>query len=187
MEFDEMKKIWDSQNNQSLFILDEAAMNHRITEKKKAASHITNFSEMLLIGVNGTAGIFLLVMNLFSDRISLWLNAMAGWTIITAVYVLVNRIKRISRQNIFDRSMLGDLDYAISMARYQVRLSGLMRWNIIPVGACLVFSVWETGKSVWIAVVTLVLLGVVHFASGWEHNYYVRRRRELEVLRTKLV
>ena len=187
MEFDEMKKIWDSQGNQSLFILDEAAMNNRIAAKRRAAYHITNFSELLLIGVNGAAGIFLLVMNLFNDRISLWLDAMAGWTIITALYVLINRIKRMSKQNIFDRSMLGDLDHAISMARYQVRLSGLMRWNIIPIGACLVLSVWETGKSVWIAVVTLVFLGIVHFASGWEHNYYVRRRRELEVLRTKLV
>jgi hypothetical protein len=33
MEFDEMKKIWDAQNNQPLYVLDEKALHNRFSGK----------------------------------------------------------------------------------------------------------------------------------------------------------
>ncbi len=33
MEFDEMKKIWDAQNNQPLYVIDEKALHNRIQSK----------------------------------------------------------------------------------------------------------------------------------------------------------
>src|SRR4051812_47574418 len=41
MEFDEMKKIWDSQNNEPLYAINEKALYNRILSKKKQAHHIT--------------------------------------------------------------------------------------------------------------------------------------------------
>ena len=35
MEFDEMKKIWDSQTNQTLYSIDENALYNRILSRRK--------------------------------------------------------------------------------------------------------------------------------------------------------
>ena len=61
MEFEEMKKIWDSQNNEPLYAINEKALHNHIMSKKKTGYHITNTSELLLIIVNACAGLFILL------------------------------------------------------------------------------------------------------------------------------
>ena len=56
MEFEEMKKVWDSQNNEMLYGINEKAMHNHILSKKKQANHITNASELILIIANATTG-----------------------------------------------------------------------------------------------------------------------------------
>ncbi len=41
MEFDEMKQIWDSQNNKLMYGIDEKALHNRILTKKRQAFHIS--------------------------------------------------------------------------------------------------------------------------------------------------
>jgi hypothetical protein len=48
MEFEELRKIWDAQNNQPLYAINEKAMYNLILSKKKQAHHITNISELLI-------------------------------------------------------------------------------------------------------------------------------------------
>ena len=82
--------------------------------------------------------------------------------------------------------MLGDLEHAIANATYQVRLSQVMRWNNLPISLFLLIGFWENGKPLWIVAVVLIFFSLVHYASGWEHNIYKSRKRELESLRKKL-
>lgn len=186
MEFDEIKKIWDSQSNQPLYVINEKALHNRILSKKNQARHITNISELLSIIVNIGAGTFILGMNFFKQSGDIFMYLLSAWMFGCALYLLVSRIRRIKGDYRFDRSMRGDLDHAISIATYQVRLSQIMRWNILPVGALILLGIWEGGKSVWIAVGILIFFVLVHYASGWEHSIYRTRRRELEVLKNKL-
>ena len=72
MEFDEMKKIWDSQNNEPLYGINEKALHNRILSKKKQAHHITNISELLAIIVIWCAGCFILGMN-FLNKAAIYL------------------------------------------------------------------------------------------------------------------
>ena len=111
---------------------------------------------------------------------------MAAWMFATALYSLVSRIRRIKGDHRFDRSMQGDLHHAISVATYQVRLSQIMRWNILPVGVLTLLGIWEGGKSFWIAGFILIAFVLVHYASAWEHGIYKARKRELEILQKKL-
>ena len=37
MEFDELKQVWDSQNNELLYAINEQALHNRILSKKKQA------------------------------------------------------------------------------------------------------------------------------------------------------
>jgi hypothetical protein len=187
MEFDEIKKIWDMQNNEALYAINEQALHNRILSKKRSAGHIANLSELLLIVVNMAAGLFILGLALFKSTDNIFTYLLTAWTLVTALYVLVTRIRRRKDENRFDRSMLGDLHHAISNAAYQVRLSGIMLWNGIPMMILLLLGFWESGKlSIWVIVFILTFFILVSYAARWEHGIYKRKKRELEILQEKL-
>ena len=185
MEFEELQKIWDTQNNQPLYALNEKAMYNRILSKKKTAYKITNITELLLIVVYIGAGSFLLGSNLFNQS-GIFMYVLSAWMFATALYSLVSRIRRIKGNGRFDRSMRGDLQHAISIATYQVRLSRIMRWNTLPIAALTILGVWQSGTPLWEVALILIFFALVYYASGWEHNIYIGKKRELEILQTKL-
>ena len=186
MEFNEMKKIWDSQNKVPLYAINEEALHNRIMSKKKTGYHITNTSELLLIIVNVGAGLFILGINLSKPGIDIYRYLLAAWMLLSALYMLVSRIRRINSSHRFDRSMLGDLSNAISVATYQVRLSQVGRWNILPIGVFSLLWLWESGKPMWSIIGIAIFFAFAAFATRWEHSIYKARKRELEILEKKL-
>jgi hypothetical protein len=72
-------------------------------------------------------------------------------------------------------------------ASYQVRLSIIMRWNILPIGVLILLSFGETGKSVWITLGAFLFFMLVFYASGFELNKYKAKKQELELLLKKLL
>jgi hypothetical protein len=187
MEFEELQKIWDSQNNQPLYALDEKALHHRILSKKKQAHQLTNISELLLIIVNSGAGSLILGLNGFNRGSNIFMYVLAAWMFCSAFYLLKSRLQRIKwNRNRFEQSMRGDLDHAISTAAYQVHLSQIMRWNILPIGLLILVAVWEGGKSIWVIGGTLFLFAVAYYASGFEHRIYKAKKRELQLLQKNL-
>ncbi|MBT1705855.1 hypothetical protein [Chryseosolibacter indicus] len=186
MEFDEMKMIWDAQNNKPLYTIDEEGLYKHIVSKKKKARHITNVSELLLIVANLASGVLIAALNFFGEHATPIGYAIAVWMLGTALYVLVSRIRRINQQHQFDRSMMGDLRHAVSDATYQVRLSLLMRWNMLPIAVFTFVGLWNGAKSIWIAIGALIFFGIVYYASRWEHSIYKSRKRELEALQKML-
>ena len=175
MEFEELQKIWDTQNNEPLYAINEKALHNRILSKKKQGLHITNTSELLSIIVNAGAGCFIFGVNFFKHSGNIFMYLLSAWMIVCALYLLVSRLHRIKANQKFDRSISGDLNHAISVATYQVRLSQMMRWNLLPVGTLIVLGVWGSGKF-WLAVGMVVLFLLTHYASRWEHNKYKRKK-----------
>lgn len=178
MEFEEIKQIWDKQNNELLYALNEKAMHKIIRAKKQKTERITSFSELLLIFVNIISGVFILLMN----KQNIYLYLLAGLMLVTAVITGVARLKRRKKGDKFSQTVLGELNQSVATASYQVLLSQIMRWYIIPVGILVALSVWQNHIPIWIIVVSIF----IWFASGWEHRIYVRKKRELEVLQKKL-
>lgn len=177
MDFEEMKRVWDAQNNEPLFVINEAALRKSITVKKDKGLHITNVSELLSIVVNLGAGAFVLATGMF---------LLAAWMMIVGVYCLIGRIRRKMGEKQFDRTMLGDLDHAVSVANYQVRFSWLMRWNIIPIAFILMWGLWGKEDSIAVMIGMILFCAIMFYVSGWEHNYYKARRRQVVGLREML-
>jgi hypothetical protein len=186
MEFDEMKKIWDAQNNQPLYVIDEKALHNRIQSKMKGALHIASINEWFSIVVYLGAGGLLLVLNRFNPGTNIFMYVESAWMFSTVVYVVVSRIRRIKASRRFDRSIHGDLNHAISLAGYQVRLSRIMCWNVLPIGAIMIFSGWEAGKLIKVSAVILVSLVLAFFVGIKGDRVNKRRKRELQVLKEKL-
>jgi len=186
MEFEEMKKIWDEQNQQPLYAINEKALHNRIRSKKQSSKHISNFSEIFLIIANIAAAAIILITSFIKNSGNIYIYVLAGLMVVTAAFVFAGRIKRQKRGNTFDESMLGNLEHAISNATFQVRLSQIMRWYVLPVGALTVLAIWQNQTQIWILVLMLLFFGFTWIAGRWEHQIYVKKKRELETLRTKL-
>ena len=186
MEFDELQKIWDAQNDKPLYAINENALHNRISSKKYKGLHISNISELLTIIVNFAGGGFILTINLLNKNQNSFMYLMSAWMFVVAVYTLVSRHRRIKKDRVYDRSLNGDLLHAVSVADYQVKFSRLMRWNILPISLFMFLGILESGKSIWLAIGTSVFLILANYAAGWEHNIYKKRKLELETLRAKL-
>lgn len=186
MEFGDLKKVWDAQNERPLFVLDEAGLHKRIAAKMNRADRTANLSEWFVICSHIFTAGCLLITSLLNRMDSVWIYVLAAWMLAVAVYVVVRRIKRLRGGRHYDRSLRGDLTYAIEVASYQVRLSRWLRWGMIPAGVLIFMVLVEDLKGVWIPIGTLVLYALAYFLSGWEHNYYESRKRELEALQAKL-
>ncbi len=183
MEFDEMKKIWDAQNNQPLYTIDEEALRGRIQRKKN--NFLVNIVEWLLI-ISYLACSLLVGVNSFTPRANIFVSLVAAWMFAIVVYLAVIRIRRIKGGRRFDRSIHGDLDHAIYLISYQMRIARVLNWNLLPVGVLIIFSVWETGKLLLISAVILAVYSIVLYASSKSLSGHRRRKRALQVLKEKL-
>jgi hypothetical protein len=185
MEFDELQKIWDTQNNQPMYVINEQALHKRIITKKYHVIHIAGFTEWLLIIVNAVTGGFLLQMN-GARHGYFFVYMLAAWLFGSVLYVLINRFRRLHDQHRFNRTLAGDLQHALAIAGYQVRIAHIMRWNVVPVGLLVLLSMWEGGKSVWLSLIVAFFFILVFFACRWELTMYSNKKQELEVLQQKL-
>jgi hypothetical protein len=185
MEFEELQKVWLAEKQETVYAIDEKALHNRVSSKKNTILHIANVSELLLIIVNFCAGGFILCVSIRASG-NIFLGIMAVWMLLTSVYVIVSRTRRLNELPRFDRSMREELQHAVATASYQVRLSLLMRLNVLPVGVLSILSVWDADKPVWLIVGMSVFFVIVFYLSGWEHNIYRNKKRELVLLQAKL-
>ncbi|MES1221793.1 MAG: hypothetical protein ABUT20_40220 [Bacteroidota bacterium] len=186
MQFEELKKIWDSQNNCHIYAFDENALHKMIESKKEKANHISNISELLLLSVNIISVAIYIFVIATSARQNVFMYITAAWMFACALYVLINRMGRIKESKNFDRSVSGNLQHAISSATYQLNLSQAMRWNILPLALLTLLVVWDAGKPFWILIVLVTAFAFAFLISGWEHNIHKARKKGLKTLQQKL-
>ena len=185
MEFEEIRKIWDTQNVKPLYVMNDTVLHRQVLDKQRRAKHITQVSELLLIFVNLGVSVFILAVTLTGSK-NTSLIVLAIWLAISGAWVLSERMRRIRGGNNFDRSVQGELSYALSIATYQVRLSQLGRWNALPTGGLTLLAMVESEKASWLSAAIVVVFIVSYIAAGWETNIYIRHKNELELLKKKL-
>ena len=186
MEFNELQKIWDAQTNQQLYAINEVALHNRIVAKKNQAYKIAQVSELLLIITNLGAGYFVLQTAFAGQPQNIFMFLLAAWMLVVGFYLLFHRVQRLQKNKQFDRSMHGDLNYAISTATYQVRLSLLGHWSLLPIALFTLLSLWQSGRPAWLIVAVLVFVLLANVGAKWEHGIYKKRKTELAILKEKL-
>lgn len=184
MEFDEIRKIWDAQNVKPLYVMNDMVLHKQVLDKKRRAKHIAQVSELLMIGTHLGSSVFILGVTLKGSG-SVSLIVLAIWLGISGVWVLYERLRRMRGDHNFDRSVQGELNYALSVAIYQVRLARLGRWNALPTGVLTLLGLWESHSAGWLSVAIIVVFVVSYVAAGWETSIYIKRKNELELLKTK--
>lgn len=188
MKFEDMKKIWDEQREEHVYVINEQQLHENIKSRKQGASRMVNKMELFLLGVNGITGATLIVLNyvdrsgevLFGTLMGLFLLGMAA-------FIWVRRRTRLKHENRFDRTMLGDINHAIENATYQVRLSYAMLLTVVPVFSLAFMGAWKEGKSPVVLGFIAAMFVLAFFLGRWEHRgLHVARKKRLEAIREKL-
>ncbi len=201
MDFEEMKVIWDSQNERPLYVLDQEALHATVRRKGQCIEKSVKLFEGLMIAIVLAVAVILVGKRIVYE--SDWQTSMvigAALTLLVAVvaatYLAIERARRRNREQVFDQTLLGDIDKAISQVDYQVaRLKTIHFWFILPMAAMIGLnfvmkdvSISELfGSKFWVLPLFLFAIvlnyAAIRFEMRWFHE---PRKRSLKTLREKL-
>lgn len=189
MNFEDMKKIWDEHANEHVYVVDQKLLHQHILARKAGTEKLVNKIEWLLIGVNAVTGSFLLILNFAkAGGQNLFGSLLIGLMFLISAYVFIQRRRRLRNENHFDRTMLGDLEHAISNAAYQVNLSYAMLLTIVPIFLLTFLGALSQHKSTGVLILIIILFVVAFLLGRWEHrSWHIARKKRLEALKEKLL
>jgi hypothetical protein len=215
MELDELKMIWDSQNEEPLYVMNEAAL-HRVIQRRNAEwsrSLSCCFANEIWIGLV-CAGLMFVCAGVLGFGDPAWLAthpwmkvAASRWDIVALVaaggvwlyytaYMFTARKRQQQRVELFDSSLRGDVDRALYQTDFQITLAkDIVSWGLVPVwiastlwvGTLFHLEAAPAWAYVFMGAIVIGLLVIV--VSGKREsitNRFQPRRRELESLRAKL-
>ena len=188
MEFEEMQTIWDSQNSEKLYVINEATLFKNIKRKGRSVNHLLIAVQLVLIGTNLIAGIALIIDGVQDD--AAWGQYLLGAVYLAyCVYAIFRWIYRYRDEKRFEETMLGELDRAIWRVNYLIKQGrDLITWYLIPlilVGT--VFLIFDRSSIWWIGMLWLSL-PVAYYGGRWEiDKWYMPKKRDLESLRETLL
>ena len=187
MKFEDMKKIWDEQNQTHLYVIDEKLLQENIKAKKSGAIRFINKMEWFIIIANSCAAGVILIANLLNYPGDIFAYLMAIALLGSVGYAINRRMHRLKNENRFDRTLLGDLEHAISNATYRARLSSwlLMYWIVFAI--LFVLNFINEGKSLMIILLAVAFCIIVYFLGRWEHrSWHLANKKRLEAMKAKL-
>ena len=186
IDFEDIQKVWDKQKGVTMFTIDEASLHSGITRKKNAAQRKISRNEITVSLINGIVSIVFLTAALQGQHN--WAFLSGGLMAATVIYIQYFRRKRKQAENMFDRTMLGELDHAISNAKSIIRFNYfmiiglLMPLSVIYISKMIAESAtWEK----WIITIGMFLFAL--FLSNWEQkSCNMPRKEQLLILKKKL-
>ncbi len=188
MEFEEMQVIWNSQNDEKLYAINEQALHDRIRRKGQSVNRLVGIFEWIMIVANLLVGVVLAV-EAFYDQEPLLYYVLPALYLAYGVFALVRRLTRRKAGERFAPTVLGELDKALWQINFLINQSRtIIVWYLLPI--FLVASVYFllNGKWLWALVLGLVIFPATFAGSRWEVNrYYVPKKRALESLRETLL
>ena len=190
MDFKDMKVIWDTQNNQALYAVDEAALHASIRRRSRKFKRLVNFSEVaMMVAWVGLAVIYLVDPLARGEEYHQLVSA--GILAALALRLTVEIVRRRSTEAGFDRSIRGDLDRAVWQIDNHIRWArSLGRWYLLPmVMAISIDFVFDlSSRMIWLWAAAVVLMALAAWGVEWEiRALYLPKKDRLEELRSKLI
>ena len=187
MEFAEMKIIWDSQNEEKLYAINERALYEQIKRKGKSVGRLLQRFEMTIIGVNVLVAVVLLVTALINQFDTFYYLL----PVVYLAYALVALVWRWSRRQTdihFASTMLGELDKAIWQINYLIRRSReLIFVYMLPLTLLTGGQLLYEGLPLFALAIVFVMGGACFLTDRWEiKKCYLPQKQSLESLRATL-
>lgn len=186
MEFEDMRKIWDEQKGESMYVIDETALHTSVTRKKDATSRRINRLEMKASIINGIGAILVLVIA--PQRNFYWALGTACLCAASVAYIQYLRWKRKKGEDRFDLSMLGELEHTISNANSIIKINTFLAAGVlIPLFVLSFSKMFIRGAHLekWLITAGLFILALL--LARWEQKRCnIPRKKQLIDLKMKL-
>lgn len=188
MEFEEMQAIWDSQNEEMLYAINEKALQAQIKRKGRSVEWKVEILEGVMMGVNLLVGVFLAVDAYVGSEPTRSYLLPAAY-LFYAIVGLVLRLRRQREEVHFEPTMVGELDKAIWRIDYVIRQTRMMMvWYLPPLLLLAAIMLGLNGNAIWIVVLAAVVFPLAYFGGRWEVNkFYLPKKRSLESMREMLL
>ena len=202
MDFEDLKIVWESQNEKPLFAINEDGLHSILRRKSRRFKRSIFWRDLREIGISLAMFLILLYLGSIPDYglakdLVLWeivaLFTAAGLWLFYALYILVHRKRQESRERQYTSSLRGDLDREIAQTEYQIRMAkNILWWGLLPTWVAALLVILVTVESGWARL--LLILAVLLYMVGAElwtkkrkiKRDFLPRQRELESLRDKL-
>ena len=215
MELSELKMIWDSQNEEPLYAMNEAAL-HQIVQRRNQDMNrclARCFTLEITVGLVCFA-VILAYAGILAFGDAGWLISPRGklvaptrWDIFSllvasaiwfyySAYMYLARKRQQRRVEVFDSTLRGDLDRALSQTDFQIMmLKSITWWGLVPVWVAT--TIWMVvlfhlkNASTWVYpfMIAIALASLVVVIANKQRSIakkYLPRRHELASLRSKL-
>ncbi|MFK7804047.1 MAG: hypothetical protein AB8G95_20600 [Anaerolineae bacterium] len=188
MEFEEMQVIWNSQNNEKLYAVNEEALFENIKRKGRSVNKYVKFVEVVMIFMNLTVGLWLLYEGL-SDA-SWGQIVLAALYLIYSAYSVYRWFTRRQDEEQFEPTMLGELDKAIWRSNYLMRQGrDMVYYYLLPiVVVSILFLLLDGGDHLPTIAILILLVPATYYGGRWEiRKFHAPKKRDLEALRRTLL
>lgn len=187
-EFAEMKILWDTQNEEKLYAINEQVLHEQIQRRGQSVDRTVRRYEWVMVGVNLLAGIFLTVDAYLEHETTLFYAIPVAYIAYGLAFLVLRRLRRRQDQD-FAPTMLGDVDKALWQLNYLVsQARSMMFWYSLPLTVILGGFFLLRGDWEWALIVAAVMGTSSYLSIKWEVNRcYLPQIDSLKALRTKLV
>lgn len=178
-----MQLIWNQQNNEKLFAIDESALFDKVKAKSKDANWILNFFETVIICVS----VFVIYVSLRQAQGQVeWIDEyiMAAVMFFVGMFPFISRIRRKKNETHFEPSILGEVNKAISRIDHIISYCrSAVYWCLIPIGITR-GGIFLYHGSYLLGVGYLVFCALIAVALRWElRKIHQPKRQDLEALK----
>ncbi len=188
MNFEDMQKIWDKQNGQTLFAIDEDSLKKQMKVKINKANKSVDVMEYGIIVLNTIVATVLTYRGIESGK-NLTLMT-AGVSLVIALYMLISRTMRKKREIRYDGTMLSSLDNAISNLTYHMnKAKNFIWWYLAPFAmTTLVSMLYNFDRNkIWIWVFVILAYPLAFWMTKWEvRRVHLPRIKSLKSLKNLL-
>jgi len=187
MEFEDLQTIWDSQNDENLYTINEEALFAKVQQGSKSVNHKLNIYEWLMFLGNLIIGIVLFIDAIRGNG-QTYEYVLPILYIFFSISILILRKMRKKEEVQFDLTMMGELDKAIWQIDHLIKRGrSMMVWYIFPLTLVLTITLILNSKPLWALGMIAILLPLSYYSGRWEINkWYMPQKRELESLREEL-
>ena len=168
-----------------MYAINEDALHRSVTHKKNVASKKINRAEMLLSLTNTITSAVLFVVAIKGHPL---IFITFGLFAATVVYIQFSRRKRKKAEKNFDRSMMGELDQAISNTNYIISFNYFVLVYIIAFALITIpeMILRHDSWGEWLIIILSVLLSII-IARREQKACNIPRKKQLMALKKKLM
>lgn len=190
MNFDDMKVIWDSQNERPLYAVDEGVLRATVRRSSQRFRNVIVVCHVIILVTWAALAVLYLIDPLIRGEALHRLVAGVILLVLAAGQTVALARRRAGESRFVEPSIRGDLDLAIWRIDYDIAWAHtLRRWYILPfiVAISIDFAFHVNARTIvmWVIVTGLVL--AAGRSVDWEiRSVYLPKKRRFEAIRRQL-